>query len=278
MSRTARARAAVRLARPGNVIGAAILALVGAYVAAALTEPVPTAAAVIATALGTASGNAINDYFDREVDAINRPDRPIPAGDIAPRTALVLSMLGFAIAVVLTLAVLPVIAIGIAILNLVLLVTYTEIFKDTPGAGNLVVAFLVGSAIWFGGAAGGDVQATLVIGALAALATLAREILKDIEDMPGDRAAGLRTMPIVIGERPAWGIALGAVLLGAILSPLPYLRETFGTLYFVGLVPALLIMGYAGLIGPDAPARGQRLLKVGMYVALAGFVLGRLSA
>lgn len=277
MASTDRLRGLVLLARPGNVIGAGVLTLVGAFVAAGTDELALSAAAIAATALGTAAGNAINDYFDREIDAINRPNRPIPSGLIAPKAAKYYAGGLFALAVFLTLALLPPAAIAIAAINLVLLTTYTQFFKATPGLGNAVVGFLVGSAIWFGGAAAGDLPATLVIGLLAGLATFSREVLKDMEDIPGDRSEGLATLPIRFGSTLAWRVAVLAMVVGALISPIPYLDGTFGLAYLIALVPALFVMGYGAFEGRTQPGRGQRLLKVGMYLALLAFLLGRVQ-
>lgn len=267
----------IRLLRPGNVVASALLAALGAYVAAGPEVTLAIIAAVTATALGTAAGNSINDYFDREIDAINRPDRPIPAGLVAPATAKWIAAVALVLAVILTLALLPPAAIAIAAINLVLLTAYTSVFKGTPGVGNAVVAFLVASALWFGGAAGGDILATAELGALAGVATFAREVVKDIEDLPGDRAEGLTTLPVAVGTTNAWLVAITALLLGALLSPLPYLDGTLGWWYLIGLVPAIATMGGGVLLGRSNPATGQRLLKAGMYVALVAFVFGRLQ-
>lgn len=275
MSWRTRAIGHVKLTRPGNVIAAAILAAVGAYVAAGAEVSIPILAAITATALGTAAGNAINDYFDRDIDAVNQPDRPIPAGLVAPATAKWFAALSLVAAVALTLAVLPIEAIVIATINLVLLVAYTSWFKGTPGLGNGVVAFLVASALWFGGAAGGDIFSTLEIGILAGVATFAREVIKDIEDIPGDRAEGLTTLPIAVGANRAWIVAAVVLFIGALLSPLPYLQGTFGWWYLVGLVPALAIMVEGLRQGRSNPRFAQQLLKAGMYVALVAFVVGR---
>ena len=270
-----RARAHLRLTRPGNVLGGGILAAVGAFVAVGPTVDPLIVTAVAVTALATAAGNAINDYFDREIDAINRPDRPIPSGLVAPTTAKYFAIIAFITAVLLTLAILPPAAIAIAAVNLVLLSAYTTVFKGTPGLGNGVVGFLVASALFFGGAAAGDLIATLEVGILAGVATFAREVVKDIEDLPGDRAEGLRTLPIAIGPRRAWLLAIAALAVGAALSPLPYLQGTLGWWYLVGLVPAIAIMAVGVFLGERRPNRGQTLLKAGMYVALLAFVLGR---
>lgn len=272
-----RIRGLIRLTRPGNVLGAAVLALVGGYVAAELAHPLELAVATGATALGTAAGNAINDYFDRDIDAINRPDRPIPAGHVRPLEAVALAAVALAVGFVLTVVLLPPTAIVIAVVVLVLLISYTRLFKGTPGGGNAVVAVLVASAIWFGGAAGGDLPASAVLGALAGMATFTREVVKDIEDRPGDEAEGLRTLPIAVGTRRAWLIGGVVLAIGGLLSPIPYLDGTFGTWYLVGLLPALVVMAGGWLRGARDPTAGQALLKAGMYLALAAFVLGRLG-
>ena len=137
------ARGCLELTRPGNAVAAGGLTFVGAFVAGGLSAPAPTAFAVVATVLATGGGNAINDYFDREIDAINRPDRPIPRGAVSPRGALLFSGLLFAVAVGLTLL-LPLFAVAIALINLVALVAYTELFKGLPGVGNALVAYLTG--------------------------------------------------------------------------------------------------------------------------------------
>jgi len=102
-------------------------------------------------------------------------------------------------------------------------------------------------------------------------------VIKDIEDLPGDLQEGIHTLPSTIGVRRAWFIALVALLAGAIISPLPYLEGTFDEWYFLGLVPALIVLGYGGAIAVHRAGVGQRLLKVGMYLALFAFILGRVE-
>jgi geranylgeranylglycerol-phosphate geranylgeranyltransferase len=148
MSVVVGARGIVELTRPVNAIVAGILTFTGTFVAQGsdvVGSVEPVLIATLVTILATAAGNTINDYFDIETDQINNPDRPIPRGAVAPRTALVSSIVLFAAAGALAL-VLPLLATAIALLNIVLLVAYTEIFKGLPGVGNAVVAYLGGSA------------------------------------------------------------------------------------------------------------------------------------
>ncbi|WP_121822098.1 geranylgeranylglycerol-phosphate geranylgeranyltransferase [Halostella salina] len=275
MSVGRRARGLVELTRPLNAVAAGALTFVGAFVAVGLTVPaVPTGAAVGATVLATAAGNAINDYFDREIDAINDPDRPIPRGAVSPRGALAFSLALFLGAVVLA-VVLPPLAIAIAGVNLVALVAYTKLFKGLPGVGNAVVAVLGGSTFLFGGAAVGRPDATVVLFLLAALSTVTREIIKDVEDVDGDREEGLNTLPIAVGERRALWVGTAVLVVAVLASPVPYLRETFGVAYLLVVVPADAIMLYAAAESFADPTAGQSHIKYGMFLAAVAFVVGR---
>lgn len=270
-------RGLIELTRPGNAIAAGGLTFIGAFVAGGLNAPLLTAFAVVATILATGGGNAINDYFDREIDAINQPDRPIPRGAVSPRGALAFSVALFVAAVALTLL-LPPLAIAIAVINLVALVAYTEVFKGMPGVGNALVAALTGSTFLYGGAAvDGDLVAVLVLFALAAGATMAREIVKDVEDVAGDREEGLNTLPIAIGEQRALYVAAAFVVLAILASPAPYLLGIFGPVYLLALVPAVVAMAVATYRSFEDPTTGQTWLKAGMFAAAIAFVIGRLA-
>ena len=270
-------RGAIELMRPGNAVAAGVLTFIGAFVAGGLDAPLGAGIAVLATILATGGGNAINDYFDREIDAINQPDRPIPRGAIPPRGALWFSAGLFAFAVGLTLL-LPIAAIAIAVINLVALVAYTEVFKGLPGVGNALVAYLTGSTFLYGGAAvGGDLETVLILFVLAASATIAREIVKDVEDIEGDRAEGLNTLPIAIGERRALAVATVFVVFAALVSPMPYLLETFGSAYLLVLVPTVLGLLVGMYRSFDDPTTGQTWLKASMFAATLAFAVGRLG-
>jgi geranylgeranylglycerol-phosphate geranylgeranyltransferase len=273
----------LELARPGNAVAAGVLTFTGSYVAVGVPARAETAvafaAAVAATVFATGAGNAVNDYFDRDIDRINRPNRPIPRGAVAPREALAFSVALFLGAVGAALL-LPLPAVAIAVVNLLALVAYTEYFKGLPGVGNVVVAYLTGSTFLFGGAAVGRLRApaVVVLFALSALATLTREIVKDVEDVDGDREEGLRTLPIVVGESAALRVSALVMLVAVVASALPYVRGTFGLAYVALVVPADLLMLQATRRAFDDPGSSQRDLKLGMFVAAAAFVAGRTAA
>ena len=278
-------RGLLDLTRPVNAVAAGALTLIGAYIAGVegggVSEyPLGAAAATLATVLAVGAGNAINDYFDRDIDRINAPERAIPRGAVSARGALWFSAVLFAVAVGLALT-LPVFAVAIAAFNLVALVVYTEWFKGLPGVGNLVVAYLGGSTFLFGGAAvhsgGAGLTAVGVLAALAALSTFTREVVKDVEDLAGDREEGLNTLPIAVGERAALVLAALALVVAVLASPVPYVRETFGAGYLLVVVPADLVMLAAAAESFSNPTAAQEHLKYGMFLAAAAFVVGRVA-
>jgi geranylgeranylglycerol-phosphate geranylgeranyltransferase len=272
-----RLRGLLDITRPVNAVAAGVLTFIGAFVAGGLGSAGAIGAAVGATVLATAAGNAINDYFDRDIDRINQPDRPIPRGAVTPREALAFSLLLFAGAVVFALT-LPLAAIAIAVVNLLALVAYTEFFKGLPGIGNAVVGYLGGSTFLFGAAAVGDITAAVVVlFALAALSTVAREIIKDVEDIDGDRREGLHTLPIAIGERSSLWLAVALLAVALLASPIPYLIGTLGWPYLAVVAVADLLMVLAAAESFTDPTAGQEHLSYAMFLAGGAFVVGRLA-
>lgn len=270
----------IAITRPGNAIAAGGMTFIGAFVVRGFgvldeASRIAIVTAILVTVLAVSAGNSINDYFDREIDRINNPNRPIPSETVTPQKALWLSAVLFAVAFVLALT-LPLLAGAIAIVNLVLLVAYSKIFKAFPGIGNLAIAYLSGSTFVIGGAAVGQVNGViLTFFVLAALSTVAREIIKDIEDIQGDREKGLQTLPIAIGERRAKIIAVIAVGILLVASPIPYSTGKLGWPYLIIITVADMVIGYGAYRSLNDPHSGQQTLKIGMYVTAGAFILGR---
>lgn len=273
---TTRLKALLEVTRPANAVFAGVATVIGAFIAGFSVFPGLLAATV--TAMATGGGNAVNDYYDADIDEVNSPERPLPSGRLRRRDAVLLAAVLLAAAFLLTLAYLPPLAIAIGVVNLFVLVGYSSHLKRTPFLGNAAVAFLTGTAFLFGGAAVGGAEYTAALFLLAALATLGREIVKDVEDLEGDREAGARTLPTVIGESRSLAIASAAVVTAVLLSPAPYLLDQFGAPYLAAVLPAdlLLLAGAAG--SWHSPSRGQNLLKIGMYVAMLAFLAARVAA
>lgn len=230
--------------------------------------------------LATGAGNVINDYFDHKIDSINRPDRPIPSGRIKRKTALYIAISLFMVGIVLSSFLGP-ICLFLAVFNSLLLIFYASTFKRMALTGNVVVGYLAGSTFLFGGALevfnGMGIRSNVFLFLLAVLVTMAREIVKDIQDIEGDSKAGATTLPIVVGKEFSARLAAVLGLTGVILSPLPLLlNQAFGVSYLIIIFVAdlLLLLSINEIILKDNSGKSSKLLKISMFVALIAFVVG----
>jgi len=175
-------RAYLQLIRYGNCLMAAFSAGIGVLIAyniisgSAGSIPFPLPEIMYVTSvvfLITGSGNAINDYYDVEIDRINKPERPIPSGRISKSKALYFSVSLFAVGTLIAFFINMTCGI-IALFNSLLLVYYAATLKRTVLIGNLSIGYLTGSTFLFGGAVfytNGGIEAVFVLFLLATLAT-----------------------------------------------------------------------------------------------------------
>lgn len=261
--------------RPVNAIMAGIAALCGLLIATGEVEPRALIVLLI-VAIITAGGNVLNDVFDADIDAINRPDRPIPSGTLSQRQATWFAAALLLVGNLLCIFTTP-LCILLALLNSVLLILYGSSMKRRPLIGNLTVSYLTGSVFLFGGALGGlyGLERNLTLTAMTLLATMARELLKAAEDVAGDRAGGVVSAPILIGIRNTSYLALGFAGAGVAVS-LAFPWESSLYLPGIGLADLVVLLG-AGVALPCIDghcirkSRATTILKAGMYVALAVF-------
>ncbi|MDD5502286.1 MAG: UbiA family prenyltransferase [Candidatus Thermoplasmatota archaeon] len=272
-----RISALFQISRPANCAIAAIGAFAGAYVStfypsAFLSQIIFAACAAI---FATAGGNALNDYFDAEIDRINKPKRPIPSGELSRDGALSFAIFSFGSAIALAIMANWVCA-AFGVLNVAILSIYNKWLKRRGFAGNIAVAYLVGSVFLFGGAAVGNFRLAGLLAAMASLSTLGREILKDIEDMKGDEGKR-KTLPMKIGVGNAGALAAFATLAAVAISPVPFFFHNFNALYMLSVIPADALFMYSLwlALGKEQWAKSQNMMKIAMLVAVAAFVIGR---
>ncbi len=262
-------RARVRLLRPGNAVMAAVAVVLGVRLAGPWPDLGTTIGAALAAFLVTAFGNVLNDVLDAGIDRTAHPHRPIPSGLVtrqeARRFAGLLLILGLFEAWLAAGS--PLLA--FALVNAAVLAWYELRLKRLPLVGNAVVGLLVASTLAFGGVANGAAPGPVVwlMMAMMALTNLAREVLKDIEDMHAD--AGRRTWPMLVGPGAAsWtatvalGIAVGLAAVVALEAP-----RWSGLLLWASALSFVVASG----LGCWQAARGQRALKLVMLLALVAF-------
>jgi geranylgeranylglycerol-phosphate geranylgeranyltransferase len=268
----------ITITRPINSFVAGLAAIVAYLIDTGTVIPASLLLFFI-VALITAAGNVINDFFDAEIDAINRPDRPIPSGEVSRGAAR-----GFAITLFLAGILVSFftnsLCIIIAIFNTLLLVAYASKLKRTPFIGNIVVAYLSASIFLFGGALNGldGLVRIIPIAAITFFAMLSRELLKDAEDIEGDRAGGADTVPIRIGIKKTTEFALITTVFAVAASFIPYFW--WGVWYLGGIITVDIIIILAALRGLncETPAcvkasMASSLLKAGMFASLVVFTL-----
>ncbi len=264
----------LEILRPMNCLMAGIAAIIGLLIAG-MWKTETAALIFVAVFLITGAGNSVNDFFDKDIDAVNRPKRPIPSGRISSSAALRWSLALFVSGCALA-GLLDRFCLSLAVINSVLLFFYGRNLKAMPLAGNICVAYLTGSAFIFGGGAYGieGMEANTIPFSLSFLATMSREIAKAIEDIEGDRKGDERTLPILAGERAAGIIATAFAAIAICLS---YLAP-FGNAYIaiVSLADIFFLLSIIKIVKGDASG-AQRALKMGMAVALASFMAAALT-
>lgn len=189
-------------------------------------------------------GFAINDYYDRESDAVIKPKRPIPSGAVSYKTAVIISGLLFGFGLVLSFLI-NWLSFAIIAIDSVLLLVYSYLIKRKSGfAANLLMGILTGTAFVYGEA---TVTGTISLISVSlypiALGTIGGNVLRDIFSLEGDAKVGYPTLPQKIGSISAAKVGGVFFLLTGLLAPLPYLIGKFTIYYlpFILLWSALLI-------------------------------------
>jgi geranylgeranylglycerol-phosphate geranylgeranyltransferase len=273
----------LRLVRAGNLgvsfVGTIVggLAALGAGVGLPLTAWIDVLLAAASTSLVTAGGNVLNDLLDVEGDRTNHPERPLVTGAVSVAGARSLTVGLFVAGVLVAVPVVlrePAVGLILAVAVAALL-GYELALKARGLVGNLVVALLTGLVFLYGGAAVGDWLVVAPFAAMAFLATLSREVIKDMEDVAGD--VGRSTLPKTRGLPVAGAVARVSVAAAIALSAVPLLwyvhpASVAGIMYLVLVLAAdgVFVLSVAYL-----PARlhwEQTMSKLAMTVALFAFL------
>ncbi|MEM2849534.1 MAG: geranylgeranylglycerol-phosphate geranylgeranyltransferase [Candidatus Bathyarchaeia archaeon] len=230
----------VRLLRPVNSFMMGLAVLVGLYMA----EPNLKSWAVQIVALGfltgftlTGASMALNDYFDRYIDSINEPNRPIPSGAISPSQALiymiVLSVIGLTASAFTSIKCLI-----LALLSTALSAVYNSYGKKTGLLGNMMVSGCIAIPFIYGALLIDRLKISNILAASTAfLANTGREVTKGIVDIEGDRKYGINTIAVKYGSRIASYVAITLYLSAVLITPLPALisNPSLGYLFTVAL-------------------------------------------
>ncbi len=271
----------IKLTRPQNGIMMFIAVLVGVVFSESRSMHVYQASLAFVTAFSlSGSSMAINDYFDRDVDAVNSPNRPIPSGKASPKGVIIFSSILGTLGLMAA-AFTSYVCLAFAIFAYTSAILYNSLVKTSGLPGNMLVSFNVVAPFIYGslisdGMIGAKV---LTFALLAFLANTGREVIKGISDVEGDALRGVKSIARSIGEKRA--AILGAVLYvsAVCLSPLPYILGYVSFLY----VPIVLVCD-AGFIyssvsiikspTKDNAIRVKNHSLLWMLIALLSFIAG----
>jgi len=225
------------ITRPINVIIAGCTVFIGAFLTGKISPTINIVLAILSVTFICAGGNVLNDYYDVEVDRINKPNRPIPAGKITRKSALlfffILTAIGMSIAPLISIK-----ALALAFTAVVLLVLYNVYLKRKTGLlGNVTVSFTAALTIIYGGLAVGRIDGTLFPALFAFLIHTGREIIKDIEDVAGDRHLRLCSIPTRFSLQTSYYLGFIPLFLLIIIVPLPYIYGIYNLFYILLVIP-----------------------------------------
>ena len=252
----------------------------------------PIVLGTIAVFLATGGGNVINDYFDHKIDAINKPERPIPSGRISLKSAYNYASLLFIISVILGILIsyltdniTPAL---IVTLSSLLMYYYAHTLKKVALIGNIAISLLTGLCFIFAGviiAYSTDIVSLKIItisayiGFFAFLMTMAREITKDMEDIEGDKIEEAKTFPIKYGLKKSSYLAGFLMILASVLSPILYFNGIFNFYYIIILSIAITTFFYGAFEilkdqSSESCKKVSKLVKIGMMIVFIAFAIG----
>lgn len=194
--------------------------------------PLELIAGTMAIAFAVSGGYAYNDLRDQACDRVNRPARPLASGRLTRVEVARFTAVAFGAAILLATATLSVATIGFVALLVLSGVLYSDAVKRMIGLKNAFVGAWCGMLPWGASLDRASVATVLAAAAIIGLFVTQKELVADVYDRDGDAAAGIRTIPVAMGQRI--GLALVAALNVSLfmlarhgpVPPLPYLRET----------------------------------------------------
>lgn len=235
---------------------------------------------VLAGPLVCGTSQAVNDWFDRHVDAINEPGRPIPSGRIPGRWGFVIAIAGTVLSLLYSWMLGPTVALA-ALAGLALAWAYSAPparLKKSGWWGPAAVALSYEGLSWFTGAAvvaGGCPDGrSILLAVLYSVGAHGIMTLNDFKAIEGDRLMGLRSLPVLLGPDRAARFAccvmtVPQILVAGVLvlSDRPWFALFIGGLIIVQCGLMARLMKDPRRFAPWYNATGTTLYVLGMLVS-----------
>jgi chlorophyll synthase len=222
-----------------------------------------------------ASSQAVNDWFDREVDALNEPSRPIPSGRIPGQWGLAIAV-GWSLLCLVAALPLGGFGVGAVLVALAFSWGYSAPpfrFKRNGWVGNAAVGFTYEGLAWVTGAGillGSRMppQPVLLLAVLYSVGAHGIMTLNDFKAMDGDRRMGIGSLPVRLGAQGAARVASAVMVLaqGAVVALLFAWDRPVHAAVVAGLVAVQAGMMRRFLVAPRERALWLSALGVPFYV------------
>ena len=237
-----------------------------------------------------AAGNVVNDIYDLEVDKVNRPDRPLPSGQITLRQAKVWTVILILLSLLFSVFTVPYSFIGIWTVVLAALFALVGLAYAAKGKvmgiwGNFTVAISFAFGLFYGSLVTYlYIPPVIFVYFLTAASVLqGREIIKGIEDIEGDALRDVQTIARKYGIRRAAILAGTCNVIGIVSFLTPWIANILGLnwtgqLYIVLMIPASLCVAISAILilrnAEERASRASFFDKIGAYLGLLTFLLG----
>jgi geranylgeranylglycerol-phosphate geranylgeranyltransferase len=257
------------------------LSLITAFAISKGTINIPTILLIFfSMAFITSAGFSINDYFDRESDAVIKPKRPIPSGLFSLKQVIIISGILFIIGLVLAYLI-NWLSFAILLVDSLLLILYSAYVKRKSGfAANVLVGLLVGTAFIYGEAA---IFQTISIISISlypiCFGTISGNILRDVLSLEGDSKVGYPTLPKEIGIRNSVIIASLFFITTAIFAPAPFFLVPFRLYYLIPISFWSILLFYVSIRLLTSPStvenvrKYERMVTMSMTLLLLSLIL-----
>ena len=271
-------RGLVRIIRPVNSVMMGFAVLVGAAIGGSISlfsSVFDLTMAFLTGFMLTASAMAVNDYYDRDIDAINEPERPIPSGSVTPEEALAfsgfLSVMGLIAAYSTSLNNLV-----IAVFAWIAMMTYSTVGKKTGLLGNIIVSVCISLPFIYGSVMlpEGNLESSLLFALIVFLANTGREVTKGIVDIEGDQALGVKTVAVSRGSSFAALVSVLCYLMAVAVSIFPAYLGLVSVWYipFVAITDIGLVYLSISLIRHPNRENSRRVKNLVRYLMLSGLI------
>jgi geranylgeranylglycerol-phosphate geranylgeranyltransferase len=237
----------------------------------------------------TGASMASNDYWDRGVDKVNSPERPIPSGRVTPKEAAVfaaiISVMGLISAYFINFPT----SVIIASVGLLMFLSYNYRVKQLGFMGNILVSASIVLPLVFGSLVQPESSTsarslTLLVffELMIFFSNTGREVNKGISDIEGDKVRKVSTIALKYGTKAAAQLSSAFYLFAVSLSSLPWFLGLVSWFY-VPLV-AVVDLGFVASVfillkdySKENALKVKRIVLVWMLLGLLAFVVGALQ-